>query len=57
LPAGVAAVVAIIISSAAAADVVEERLTVPMTIVAGAASTGAGKHTPRASVASSSFPC
>ena len=39
-----AAVVAIIIWSAAAAEVVEERLTVPMTIVAGAASRGAGKH-------------
>jgi O-palmitoleoyl-L-serine hydrolase len=42
--AGVASVVATIILSAAAADVVEERLTVPMTIVAGAASAGAGKH-------------
>ncbi|KAG0550291.1 hypothetical protein BDA96_01G326400 [Sorghum bicolor] len=47
LPSGVAtafvaaAAVAIIIWSAAAADVVEERLTVPMTIVAGAASSGA----------------
>ncbi|NP_001346598.1 Pectin acetylesterase 9 isoform 1 [Zea mays] len=39
--AGVASVVATIILSAAAADVVEERLTVPMTIVAGAASAGA----------------
>ncbi|KXG38959.1 pectin acetylesterase 9 [Sorghum bicolor] len=48
LPCGVATafvaaavVLAIIIWSAAAADVVEERLTVPMTIVAGAASSGA----------------